>query len=237
MHLTSKLYAFKNTGNHADIPVKQHNMGKGWKLVTGSATKNEGKSTVGGVGMLISPNAGKSLINIETINPRIVIATFNGNPQTTIISCYSPTNASEQSIAEEFYSELAKLIKEIPKHHVIIVGGDMNAQIGKEDCKGTHYHETTNRNGQLLLELMNECGMVNLMTNYQKKRGKIWTFTYPNGTKAQLDHILINKKWKNSAINCEAYNTFLSIGSDHRPTTAKIRLSLRANVKDKENTV
>ena len=93
MHLTSKLYAFKNTGNHADIPVKQHNMGKGWKLVTGSATKNEGKSTVGGVGMLISPNAGKSLINIETINPRIVIATFNGNPQTTIISCYSPTNA------------------------------------------------------------------------------------------------------------------------------------------------
>ena len=29
----------------------------------------------------------------------------------------------------------------------------------------------------------------------------------------QLDHILINKKWKNSALNCEAYNTFNAICS------------------------
>lgn len=215
---------------HDDVPTKQHNMGKGWKLITGSATKNDSNATVGGVGMLLSPNACKSLINIETINPRLMIATFNGNPQTTIISCYSPTNASEPNAAEEFYSDLANLIKEVPKHNVILVGGDMNAQIGKDDCKGTYYHDTTNRNGHLLLELMSECGMVNLMTKYQKRRGKIWTFTYPNGTKAQLDHILINKKWRNSALNCEAYNTFLSIGSDHRPITAKIRLSLRANV-------
>ena len=35
------------------------------------------------------------------------------------------------------------------------------------------------------------------------------------------------KKWKNSALNCEAYNTFCSVGSDHRVVTAKIRLSLR----------
>ena len=221
---------------HDDVATKHHNMGKGWKLVTGSATKNEQNATIGGVGMLLSPNACKSLINIESINERLMIATFNGNPQTTIISCYSPTNVSDVTVAEDFYSDLANLIKEVPKHNMILVGGDMNAQVGEVHRKGTHFHESTNRNGKLLIELMKECGMVNLMTNYQKRKGKLWTFTYPNGTKAQLDHVLINKKWKNSAMDCEAYNSFYSIRSDHRPISAKIRLSIRANVINKKKT-
>ena len=35
----------------------------------------------------------------------------------------------------------------------------------------------------------------------------------------------------NSVKNCEAYNSFSSIGSDHRIITAKIKLSLRSNKK------
>ena len=58
----------------------------------------------------------------------------------------------------------------------------MNTQIGKVDCKGTPYHETTNRNGQLLLDVMNECDMINLSTEYTKLLGKLWSFTYPNAT-------------------------------------------------------
>ena len=47
------------------------------------------------------------------------------------------------------------------------------------------------------------------------------------GIKSQIDFIMLNKKWKNSLKNCEAYSTFSSLGSDHRVVTAKIRLSLR----------
>ena len=49
-----------------------------------------------------------------------------------------------------------------------------------------------------------------------------------SGSKTQVDYILVNRKWKNSVKNCEAYNTFSSTGSDHRVLTAKIKLSLRA---------
>ena len=108
----------------------------------------------------------------------------------------------------------------------------MNAKIGKEDCKGTPYHDTTNRNGQLLLDVINECDMINLTTKYCKRIGKLWTFTYPNGSKAQLDHILINKKWKNSALNCEAYNTFFAIGNWQLAFTEG-----KCNQKDKENSI
>ena len=45
----------------------------------------------------------------------------------------------------------------------------------------------------------------------------------------RLDFFMINKKWTNSALNCEVYSTFPTVGSDHRIVTAKIRLSLRAS--------
>ena len=70
-----------------------------------------------------------------------------------------------------------------------------------------------------------------LNTNYQKREGKLWTYTYANNTKAQIDYVLINKKWKNSALNCEAYSSFEGVSTDHRIVTAKIRLSLRKNAK------
>ena len=70
-----------------------------------------------------------------------------------------------------------------------------------------------------------------LNTNYQIREGKLWTYTYANNTKAQIDYVLINKKWKNSPMNCEAYSSFEGVSTDHRIVTAKIRLSLRKNTK------
>ena len=37
----------------------------------------------------------------------------------------------------------------------------------------------------------------------------------------------MSRKWKKSVHNCEAYNSFSSIGSDHRLLTVKIKLSLQ----------
>ena len=70
-----------------------------------------------------------------------------------------------------------------------------------------------------------------LNTNYQKREGKLWTYTYANNAKAQIDYVLINKKWKNSALDCEAYSSFEGVSTDYRIVTAKIRLSLRKNAK------
>ena len=41
-----------------------------------------------------------------------------------------------------------------------------------------------------------------------EKMGKLWTYTYTNNTKAQIDYIFMNEKWNNSALNCEAYSSF-----------------------------
>ena len=211
--------------------IKYHETGNGWSFATVSAWKNSVNAAVGGVGLLIGPRALKTLNSIEKIQPRMMVATFNGNPRATIVSCYSPTNVSEENEIVTFYDELSSLVRSIPKHNMLVIGGDMNAQIGKNGNNKYSLHNTSNRNGQHLTDFMIENRLGCLNTNYQKREGKLWTYTYANNTKAQIDYVLINKKWKNSALNCEAYSSFEGVSTDHRIVTAKIRLSLRKNDK------
>ena len=179
----------------------------------------------------------KSLNSIERIQPRMMVATFNGNPKATIISCDRPANVSEETELIDFYDELSSLVRSIPKHNLLVIGGDMNAQIGKNGNNKYSLHNTSNRNGQHQTDFMIENRLTCLNTNFQKRKGKLWTYTYANNTKAQIDYVFINKKWKNSAMNCEAYFSFEGVSSDHRIVTAKIRLSLRKNATPTTTTI
>ena len=51
-------------------------------------------------------------------------ATFNGNPSTTIVSGYSPTNANSESDITTFNNVLFFLARH--KNNIQIVSGDMN---------------------------------------------------------------------------------------------------------------
>ena len=79
--------------------------------------------------MLFNQQAYNAHASVEMISPRIMIATINGNPQTTIISCYSPTNVSTEDEVEKFYEELTSVTRQVPKHNILIIGGDFNAQL------------------------------------------------------------------------------------------------------------
>ena len=38
-----------------------------------------------------------------------------------------------------FYDELSSLVRSIPKYNLLVIGGDMNAQIGKTETTNTAY--------------------------------------------------------------------------------------------------
>ena len=99
-----------------------------------------------------------------------MVATFSGNPRATIISCYSPTDVSEETELIGFYDELSSLVCSIPQHNVLVIGGDMNAQMGKNGNNKYTLHSTSNRNGQHLTDFMIENRLTCLNTNYQKRR-------------------------------------------------------------------
>ena len=212
---------------HIDVDVRYKNFGK-WTLVTSSCTKNSVNAAQGGVGFLISPKVISSLNYVSKISDRILVATFNSNPQLTLLSCYSPTLGSDIAEAEDFYEELIGTISLIPKHDFLMVGGDFNAQLGTESGRYT-YHQDTNRNGALLESMMEQFNLRATNTRFQKRMGKLWTCKYANGSRGQIDFILVNRKWLNSVTNAEAYSSFVTVKSDHRIVTASIRLSVRAN--------
>ena len=101
---------------HDDVQLQYHKLSKGWTFISSSAWKNSMNSTIGGVGMLLSPHAISSMNSIEKILPRMMVATFNGNPCATVISCYSPTNVNNEEDVIDFYQELSSLARAVPKH-------------------------------------------------------------------------------------------------------------------------
>ena len=135
-----------------------------------------------------------------------------------------------------FYEDLSSLVRSILKHNLLVIGRDMNAQMGKNRNNKYSPRNASNRNGQHLIDFMIENRLTCLNTNFQKREWKLWTYTYANKSKAQIDYVFINRKWKNSAMNCEAYSSFEGASSDHRIVTAKVRLSLRKNATRKATT-
>ena len=159
-----------------------------------------------------------------------MVAVFNGNPSTTIISCYSPPNVSDETDLIAFYNKLSSLVRCIQRHNILI-SGDMNAQIGKNVNNKFSLHNLSNRNGEHLTDFTLENRLTCLNTKFQKRKRKLWTYTCINNAKAQ------NEKWNNSALNCEACSSFEGVSSDHRIVTIKLWLSLQSNVARTTTTI
>ena len=194
-----------------DDPIEFRKVGSSY-LVTSSGWRNEAQVSQGRVGLLLSQKARKALLKAKRISKRIMTAEFDGNPKTTVIVVYAPTNCADEVEVEEFYNDLRD--------------GDFNARLGPDEVPFT-YHGVTNRNGKYLVELLSEYSLIAANTQFKKRPGKLWTFMGSTGSLRQLDYILVRRKWRNSVQNAEAYNTFSTVGSDHRVVCAKIKLSLR----------
>ena len=141
----NKIFQIKITNNKTRKKQVVRKIGSS-VLFTSTASRNSVGASIHGVG--IAENA-KLLAILESVvkhDNRIVSATFKGNPKTTVVACYSPHNAIDDSIVSDFYQKLSQVIDDVPFHTMVFIGGDMNAQV----ATGFSYHTSTNRNGILL---------------------------------------------------------------------------------------
>ena len=212
---------------HPNDRRKYHTVGS-YQLVTSSAWKNSTNSTIGGNGCLLSSKACNNLLSAEPISPRIMVLELDGNPKTTVVCIYSPTNSSPIEEIEDFYTTLRSTIEQIPLHNFLVLAGDFNAKLGPEETMFS-FNSKTNRNGEMMSDFVQEFNLFISNTHFMKPRGQMWTFEYPSGARAQIDYIVFRKKWRNSVKDSRAYSSFSSVGSDHRIVSATVRLSLRSS--------
>ena len=156
-----------------------HDFDRKWTLITSSATKNSVNSTIGGVGILMSPRALQSFNSIEKISSPIIIASFNGNPVANVTFCNSPTNVADEDDFFTFYDQLSSLVRSITKHNVQISAGDFNAHLGRNQYGKYAMYEKANRSGEPLEKYIIENNLLCHNVNFRKREGKLWTRVHP----------------------------------------------------------
>ena len=90
-------------------------------------------------------------------------ATSNGNPGTTIISCYNPTNAVMKQTSPPSTTSYLLLFDTFSN---IIISEDMNPQIGKDKNDKFCLH----RHGEYLADFSLKNKLACLNTKFQKRK-------------------------------------------------------------------
>ena len=120
------------------------------------------------------------------------------------------------------------------KHHLTIIMGDLNAKVGKdnkyvEQSMGKQGLGERNENGQKLVNICSENDMAMTGTISQHKNIHKSTWTSPdNKTNNQINHILINNKYRTSVLDTRSKRG-TDISRDHQ-LVSKIKLKLKTNI-------
>ena len=86
----------------------------------------------------------------------------------------SSTNVSDEMDLIAFYNKLSSLVRSILQHNILIIGGDINAQIGKNVNNKFSLHNSSNRNREHITDFMLENRLTCLDKKFQKRKGKLW---------------------------------------------------------------
>ena len=181
-----------------------------------------------GVALIISRSTEKTLIEWEPVSDRIIRARFHSKYcKLTILQCYAPTNEVEDEVKDDWYEQLQYEVSRVPQHDMLLITGDINAKVGSDNsnCEaamGKHGCGSINDNGERLVDfcLNNNCIIGG--TIFPHKNIHKLTWRSPDGrTINQIDHLIINKKWRRSLLDVKVFRG-ADVNSDHYMLFAKI---------------
>ena len=95
----------------------------------------------------------------------------------------APINLHLKKIWKTVYTKLRTTIQQVPLHNFLVIAGDLNAKLGQGDVNFS-YNPETNRNGEYLLDFMEEFNLFFSNNCFMKSKEQLWTFEYPNGDRA-----------------------------------------------------
>jgi exonuclease III len=184
----------------------------------------------------------------EPISERIIKIRLLCAPiHITVIAVYSPVNPVTKQMGDEsdkFYADLQDTINNVSTNDMLIIMGDLNARVGKNQQKrqqhvirssvGPFTVDTETENGTRLTDF---CEINNIIisntffkhklvhqTSWMHPRNKIWHM---------IDYTLVNKKFRSSVEDVRMFRGAAgAIGTDHQLMRVKIRIHLKSRRKN-----
>ena len=182
---------------------------------------------------MLAKRAQEALIEWKPISPRIILARFRSKTRNvTFINCYAPTNVAEVDTKADFYDELQKTLDGRTRRDTLIVTGDFNAKIGKDNTgreriMGREGLGTMNENGEMFVDFCVFNDLVIGGSVFQHKDIHKATWVSPDHhTVNQIDHITIDKKFRRSLQDTRVRRG-ADVASDHHLVVGRVRLKLK----------
>ena len=207
-------------------------------LFSGSEDRHER-----GVALFLAKGLEKCLIDWEPVNERIIRGRLYGKQlNTTTIQIYAPTNEADPEDKEEFYEQLSKITEKVPRQDLLIVMGDANAKVGREnvgieDAMGKEGLGDRNENGDLFIAFCAQNELVIGGTLFKHKNIHKYTWTSPNGhTTNQIDHVAVKRKYRRSVLDVRTMRG-ADISSDHELVIAKIKIKLESRKRKNQRSL
>ena len=152
---------------------------------------------------------------------------------------YAPTTSYSDDQVEDFYATLQSKIDAAAKQDIIIIMGDWNAKVGKDNetwgptIRKFGYGEMNDR-GERLLYFCKENSLIVSNTLFKHKPSRKWTWTSPDHKpKNMIDVILIRDRWRSAVDNTRSFQS-VDIGSNHSLVVAKIRVKFNVETSKKK---
>lgn len=181
----------------------------------------------------------------EAINERIVMVRLGCKPiNISLIAVYAPINPTkgQKTTIDEsdtFYINLQDTVDKVPKGDMLMIVGDFNARVGKQDRQepgnviGPHTVDNTNENGKRLIDFCNINNLIVANTFFQHKAIHQASWMHP-GKKVwhMLDYTLVNRKFRSSVEDVRVHRTVAgTIGTDHHLLRSKVKIHLKSRKK------
>ena len=150
----------------------------------------------------------------------------------TIVSAYAPTMTNPEENKETFYSQLKGTLRNIPSTDKLLLIGDFNARIGRENVKwpsalGQYGIGKCNSNGELLLALCTEFDLIVTNTMFKQKDAHKTIWTHPRSLHGHMIDFIITRCRDKMDICSTRTMCGANCGTDHQMLRSRVIFSIR----------